>query len=212
MTNQKRVRKTPEERRADVHGAVVGEPAGDRDQQPSGQFDALQHRGVGVAPALITHYVSRMELLVAEVFRDIAQEELASVRATVEAVEGDEVEQVLTLLRELIHDFRRDVALVWLDGWSLSRRNDELAGVLVEEARAWEEFVAGIFARGDAAGAFSAPEPLALARFVVGATDGLSAQSAVWAGYEDETARYVVETVAALLRIPAGDAPRTTSY
>ena len=41
---------------------------------------------------------------------------------------------------------------------------------------------------------------------------GLSAQSAVWAGYEDETARYVVETVAALLRIPAGDAPRTASY
>ena len=27
------------------------------------------------------------------------------------------------------------------------------------------------------------------ARYVVGATDGLSAQSAVWAGYADETAR-----------------------
>ena len=209
MTNQKRVRKTPEQRRADVHGAA-------RSIALESGLSAVTQRAVaervGVAPALITHYVSRMELLVAVVFRDIAQEELASVRATVEAVEGDEVEQVLTLLRELIHDFRRDVALVWLDGWSLSRRNDELAGVLVEEARAWEEFVAGIFARGDAAGAFSAPEPLALARFVVGATDGLSAQSAVWAGYEDETARYVVETVAALLRIPAGDAPRTASY
>ena len=159
MTNQKRVRKTPEERRADVHGAA-------RSIALESGLSAVTQRAVaervGVAPALITHYVSRMELLVAEVFRDIAQE--------------------------------------------------ELAGVLVEEARAWEEFVAGIFARGDAAGAFSAPEPLALARFVVGATDGLSAQSAVWAGYEDETARYVVETVAALLRIPAGDAPRTASY
>ena len=148
MTNQKRVRKTPEERRADVHGAA-------RSIALESGLSAVTQRAVaervGVAPALITHYVSRMELLVAEVFRDIAQEELASVRATVEAVEGDEVEQVLTLLRELIHDFRRDVALVWLDGWSLSRRNDELAGVLVEEARAWEEFVAGIFARGDAA-------------------------------------------------------------
>lgn len=208
MTNPKRVRKSPDERRADVHGAA-------RSIALQSGLSAVTQRAVaqrvGVAPALVTHYVSRMELLVADVFRDIVQEELESVRAEVAAVDGDEVEQVLALLRALIHDFRHDVALVWIDGWSLSRRNDELAAVLVEEARAWEEFVAEILARGDAAGAFSAPEPLALARFVIGATDGLSAQSAVWAGYESETAHYVIATVTALLRIPAQDAP-SASY
>lgn len=208
MTNHKRVRKTPEQRRAEVHDAA-------RSIALESGLAAVTQRAVaervGVAPALVTHYVSRMELLVADVFRDIAQEELASVRASVDAIDGDEVEQVLVLLRELIHDFRRDVALVWLDGWSLSRRNVELAAVLVEEARAWEEFVADIFARGHETGVFSAPEPLALARFVVGATDGLSAQSAVWAGYEAETAHYVVATVSALLRIPVKDA-REISY
>ncbi|WP_347753797.1 TetR family transcriptional regulator C-terminal domain-containing protein [Agrococcus sp. ProA11] len=207
MTNHKRVRKTPEQRRAEVHDAA-------RSIALESGLSAVTQRAVadrvGVAPALVTHYVTRMELLVADIFRDIAQEELASVRASVDAVEGGEVEQVLVLLRELIHDFRRDVALVWLDGWSLSRRNAELAAVLVEEARAWEEFVADIFARGHAAGAFSAPEPLALARFVVGATDGLSAQSAVWAGYEEETAHYVITTVTALLRIQPEDVRRAS--
>lgn len=209
MTTHKRVRKTPEQRRAEVHDAA-------RSIALESGLSAVTQRAVaqrvGVAPALVTHYVSRMELLVAEVFRDIAQEELAVVRAEVDAVDAGEVEQVLALLRALIHDFRHDVALVWLDGWSLSRRNEELAAVLVDEARAWEEFVAGIFERGDAAGAFSAPEPLALARFVIGATDGLSAQSAVWAGYEAETSRYVVATVTALLRIPVRDAPMASPY
>lgn len=209
MTTRKRVRKTPEERRAEVHDAA-------RSIALESGLSAVTQRAVaervGVAPALVTHYVTRMELLVADVFRDIAHEELASVRGEVEAVGGDDVEQVLALLRALIHDFRHDVALVWLDGWSLSRRNEELAAVLVEEARAWEEFVADIFARGDAVGAFHAPEPLALARFVIGATDGLSAQSAVWAGYEAETAHYVVATVTALLRIPPRGAPTESVY
>lgn len=200
MTPAKRVRKSPEERRADVHGAA-------RAIALESGLSAVTQRAVaeraGVAPGLVTHYAGRMELLVAEIFHDIAQEELESVRASVEAVDGDDVERVLALLHGLIRDYRRDVALVWLDGWSLSRRNEELAATLVEEARAWEDFVAGVFARGDASGAFSAPDPLALARFVVGATDGLSAQATVWAGHEEETVRYVTRTVAGLLGIPA---------
>lgn len=200
MTPAKRVRKSPEERRADVYGAA-------RSIALESGLSAVTQRAVadraGVAPALVTHYVNRMELLVAEIFHDIAREELESVRASVEAVEGGDIERVLVLLHGLIRDYRRDVALVWLDGWSLSRRNEELAATLVEEARAWEDFVAGVFAHGHASGAFAAPDPLALARFVVGATDGLSAQSAVWAGYEDETVHYVTRTVAGLLGLPA---------
>lgn len=200
MTTAKRVRKSPEERRADVYGAA-------RSIALESGLSAVTQRAVaeraGVAPALVTHYVSRMELLVAEIFHDIAHEELESVRASVEAVGGDDIERVLALLHGLIRDYRRDIALVWLDGWSMSRRNEELAATLVEDARAWEDFAAGIFAQGHASGAFSAPDPLALARFVVGATDGLSAQSAVWAGYEEETVQYVIRTVAGLLGIPA---------
>lgn len=206
MVTQKRVRKSPDERRAELYGAA-------RSIALESGLSAVTQRAVadraGVAPALVTHYVSRMELLVAEIFGDIAREELESVRATVEAAGGDDLDRVLALLRELIRDYRRDVALVWLDGWSLSRRNEELAAVLVEEARAWEELVAGVFARGHTSGAFRAPEPLALARFVVGATDGLSAQSAVWAGYEEETVHYVTEAVAALLGIPAATLARS---
>ncbi|WP_425845912.1 TetR/AcrR family transcriptional regulator [Agrococcus sp. TSP3-2-1] len=199
MTPAKRVRKSPEERRADVHGAA-------RAIALESGLSAVTQRAVaeraGVAPGLVTHYADRMELLVAEVFRDIAQEELESVRASVEAVDGGDVERVIALLHGLIRDYRRDVALVWLDGWSLSRRNEELAVTLVDQARAWEDFVAGVFERGDASGAFRAPDSLALARFVIGATDGLSAQATVWAGHEEETVRYVTRTVAGLLGIP----------
>ena len=117
MTTAKRVRKSPEERRADVYGAA-------RSIALESGLSAVTQRAVaeraGVAPALVTHYVSRMELLVAEIFHDIAREELESVRASVEAVEGGDIERVLALLHGLIRDYRRDVALVWLDGWSLS--------------------------------------------------------------------------------------------
>ncbi len=207
MATQKRVRKSPEERRAEVYGAA-------RAIALESGLAAVTQRAVaervGVAPALVTHYVTRMELLVAEVFRDIAREELELVRASVEAVGDDPIERVVALLRGLIEDYRRDVALIWVDGWSLSRRNDDLAAVLVEEARAWEGFAAEVFQAGDAAGAFHAPDPLALARFVVGATDGLSAQSAVWTGVERETVGYVLEAVAALLRIPAEELARAS--
>lgn len=207
MTSQKRVRKSPEERRAEVYGAA-------RSIALEAGLSAVTQRAVadrvGVAPALVTHYVSRMELLVAEVFRDIAREELELVRASVEAVGDEPVRRVVALVRGLIQDYRRDVALVWVDGWSLYRRNDDLAAALVEEARAWEAFAAEVFASGHAAGAFRAPDPLALARFVVGATDGLSAQSAVWTGFEQETADYVLEAVAALLRIPPEEIARAS--
>lgn len=201
MTRPKRIRKSPAVRREEIRGAA-------RTLALEQGLSAVTQRAVaeqvGIVPGLVTHYVDRMELLVAEIFREIAREELEQVRGAVEAVEGD-VDRVLVLLRELIGDYRRDVALVWVDGWSLSRRNDDLAAVLTGEARAWEEFVGSVLERGDRAGSFHAPDPLALARFVVGATDGLSAQAAVWAGYEAETLGTVVRTVAGLLRIPEGE-------
>lgn len=198
MTERKRIRKSPAVRRDEIRSAarVIA-----LEQGLSAVTQRAVAEQVGIVPGLVTHYVDRMELLVAEVFRDIAREELEQVRGEVEAAGGD-LDRVLALLKELIGDYRRDVALVWVDGWSLSRRNDDLAGVLTEEARAWEEFVAGVLETGHHAGAFHAPDPLALARFVVGATDGLSAQAAVWAGYEAETLGTVVRTVAGLLRIP----------
>lgn len=197
MTERKRIRKSPAVRRDEIRAAA-------RAIALEHGLSAVTQRAVaervGIVPGLVTHYVDRMELLVAEIFRDIAREELVQVRGEVEAA-GADVDRVLVLLRELIGDYRRDVALVWVDGWSLSRRNEDLAAVLTEEARAWEAFVGGVLEDGQRAGAFHAPDPLALARFVVGATDGLSAQAAVWAGYEAETLGTVVRTVAGLLRI-----------
>ncbi|GEK80109.1 TetR/AcrR family transcriptional regulator [Agrococcus baldri] len=198
MTNRKRIRKSPAVRRDEIRAAARSIAL---EQGLSAVTQRAVAERVGIVPGLVTHYVDRMELLVAEIFRDIAREELEQVRAEVGAVEGD-VDRVLVLLRELIGDYRRDVALVWVDGWSISRRNDDLAAVLTGEARAWEEFVGGVLERGHRSGALHAPDPLALARFVVGATDGLSAQAAVWAGYEAETLGTVVRTVAGLLRIP----------
>ena len=183
MTERKRIRKSPAVRRDEIRSAARTIAL---EQGLSAVTQRAVAERVGIVPGLVTHYVDRMELLVAEIFRDIAREELEQVRREVEASEA-EVDRVLVLLRELIGDYRRDVALVWVDGWSLSRRNDDLAGVL--EA-------------GHRADAFHAPDPLPLARFVVGATDGLSAQAAVWAGYEAETLGTVVRTVAGLLRIP----------
>jgi len=199
MTERKRIRKSPSVRREEIRLAARGIAL---EHGLSAVTQRAVAEQVGIAPGLVTHYVDRMDLLVAEIFRDIAREELDAVRAVVEDVD-DHVERVRTLLRELIGDYRRDVALVWVDGWSLSRRSEDLATVLTDEALAWEVFVAGIFEQGDRAGAFRASDPLALARFVVGATDGLSAQAAVWAGYEEETLGTVSRMVEGLLGIPA---------
>ena len=198
MTERKRIRKSPAVRRDEIRAAARTIAL---EQGLSAVTQRAVAERVGLVPGLVTHYGARMARLAAEICREIAREELEQVRGAVAAAGGD-VDRVLVLLRELIGDYRRDVALVWVDGWSLSRRNDDLAAVLTAEARAWEEFVAGVLEAGHRAGVFHAPDPLALARFVVGATDGLSAQAAVWAGYEAETLGTVVRTVAGLLRIP----------
>ena len=197
----KRVRKAPEARRADVLGAA-------RELALEAGLAAVTQRAVaeraGVTPALVTHYAGRMELLVAGVFRAIAREELDEVAARIAAADGAtaDVARLAALLDALIRDYRREVALVWVDAWSLSRRNDDLAAALREEALAWEALAASVLERGCASGAFRVDDPAALARFLIGATDGLSAQSAVWAGYEAETVQHVHRAAAAILGIP----------
>ena len=98
MTAGRRTRKTPAVRRDEIRTAA-------RTIALESGLSAVTQRAVaeqvGIAPGLITHYVDRMDLLVAEIFRDIAREELEQVRAAVDAVSGD-VDRVLVLLRELL--------------------------------------------------------------------------------------------------------------
>lgn len=166
---------------------------------------------VGVAPALVAHYAPEgMDGLVADAFRTITAEELADVRRVVAASGGLDTTaptRLARLIRTALDPARDDVTAVWVDAWSLGRRNTALAAAVREIADGWQELVAGVIRDGVEAGAFGDGAPIdadAVAWLVIGLLDGLNAQSVVHDRHDPAAEGIVLGAVERELGMPAG--------
>lgn len=145
---------------------------------------------VGVAPALVAHYRPVMDAFVAEVFGIIVAEERAEVLAGFDGG-ADLRANLLRLIETLLDDARDDVALVWVQSWSLGARNDALGARVREEMDLWqsglEDAIAIAAASERAAGPDDAQrdarvDPASAAWLLLAMVDGMSAHSLVkWA-------------------------------
>ncbi|WP_394163503.1 TetR/AcrR family transcriptional regulator [Galactobacter valiniphilus] len=169
-----RQRLSPEERRAQIAGAA-------RSLALEEGLIGLTQRSVaaraGVTGALVAHYAESMDHLVADVFSRIVGAELEEIRAEhgADATAKGFEEFVLSLL----DGGRAAVTRVWVDAFSLGRRNEPLAEAVRVASDAWQELLAGFIDARVAAGVFACPDASVAAWHLMGFVDGLNSQSLV---------------------------------
>ncbi|MBW4043087.1 MAG: TetR family transcriptional regulator [Acidobacteria bacterium] len=124
--------------------------------------------------------------LVATTFSRIVATELAEVKREVLAHPGP-VRQLSVLLETLAEPVRADVDAVWLESWSLGRRNPTLGEAVRTEEGAWHVFVASVVRRGVKSGDYLDVDPDDVAAHLLAVIDGVNAYSLV--GYRTDLDR-----------------------
>ena len=97
------------------------------------------------------------------------------------------VRQLSVLLDTLAEPVRVDVDAVWLESWSLGRRNPALGDAVRAEEGAWHTFVAAVVRRGVKAGDYIDVDPDEVAAHLLAVIDGVNAYSLV--GYRTDLDR-----------------------
>ncbi len=77
---------------------------------------------LGVTPGLVSHYFSSAEQLIIAAFRTAAVADLAVARSCVDAATGP-VQKMAALMDYVLDDTSDDASALWLEAWSLGRRN-----------------------------------------------------------------------------------------
>ena len=159
---------------------------------------------IGVAPALVAHYVPSMDALVGDTFAAIVGDELAEVGQLARS-RGTAAEALAAVLATLLDESRREVTLIWVQSWSLGGRNETLAERVRQQMDAWRGFLAGVIDEGRTAGDFRCDDPAAIAGQILGMVDGLNAHSLVAWQDASERTRLLLTSVEAMLGLPAGE-------
>jgi AcrR family transcriptional regulator len=170
-------------------------------------LDAITLRSIaariGVTPALVSHYEPSTEGLVATTFGAIAGAELAEITRELSALPSS-VEALRALIDTLLGPDRSTVTTVWLDAWSVGRRNLALAREVGVQMDAWQAFLVALLNRGAARGEFAVADSGALAWQLLAIIDGINAHAVVRYG-DARGQRDLVRTVAEHeLGLPAG--------
>ncbi|MFD8633217.1 TetR/AcrR family transcriptional regulator [Streptomyces sp. NPDC059533] len=170
---RKRVRKSPEARRAEIveAGAAIALTEG---------LECVTLRRIAdelaVRPGLISHYFPSVEDLVAEAFGDAATAELD--RLLPESADGD------TPARHLARFFAHatgetydDISRLWINARHLSRYRPVLRDRVAEQESAWRGRIEGVIREGVARGQFRTEDPRATAIQILVVLDGLGAHA-----------------------------------
>ena len=142
--------------------------------------------GCGSSVKAVQRVVPDVRPLVAEAFTRIVAAELAEVRRLVLA-HPTPVWQLQTLLETLAEPVRAEVDSVWLEAWSLGRRNAQLGAAVCEQEAAWHALVAAVVRRGVKAGDFLPVDADDVAAQILAMIDGVNAYALV--GYRSDLDR-----------------------
>lgn len=140
---------------------------------------------LGVTPGLVSHYFSAAEQLITAAFRAAALADFAAARAVVDAA-GTPGARIDALTDYLLDDSSEDASALWLEAWSLGRRNAALAAEANALTAQWLDCIAAIVRDGAATHEFRVADPDVAARRLLTMIDGLGAQMVVRAVPSDE--------------------------
>lgn len=150
---------------------------------------------MGVTAGLVSHYFSAAEQLIAAAFRAAAQADLDSARARVGAAESAS-DKMSAMIDYVLADDGDEGSALWLETWTLSRRNAALAAAADELTDRWLGILAEIVALGRDAGEFTVADVDAAARRLLTLIDGLGSQKVVRCVPADD-ARHIAHTYVA---------------
>jgi AcrR family transcriptional regulator len=155
---------------------------------------------LGVTPGLVSHYFSSAELLIAAAFRSAAEADLAEARASI-ASAGSATGRIAALMDYLLDDVSDEASALWLDAWSLGRRNPTLAAEADALTDDWLDLIGGIVAAGHGSGEFTVADVGTSARRLLIMIDGLGAQKVIRQASADELKHIATAYVASELRV-----------
>ena len=168
-------RKLPAERRGELLARAV------EIAQAEGLSEVTLRRvaaDLGVTPGLVSHYFSAAEQLITAAFRSAAVADLAEARSRVDAA-LTAVAKMAVLMDYVLDDSSDDASALWLEAWSLGRRNAALAAEANALTDDWLTRIAGIVQAGVDAGEFSVDDCEVASRRLLTMIDGIGAQMVV---------------------------------
>ena len=140
---------------------------------------------LGVTPGLVSHYFSSAELLITAAFRSAAVADLAEARSRVDAA-ATALAKMDALADYVLDDSSDDAGALWLEAWSLGRRNPALATEANDLTDEWLICIADIVRAGMRDGEFVVDDVNVAARRLLTMIDGLGAQKVIRAVPSDE--------------------------
>lgn len=168
-------RKFPAERRDELLECAVGISRTDGLAAVSLRRVALDH---GVTPGLVSHYFATAEQLVIATFQNAALADYERVFAAIDLAPTP-IAKIWTMIDVMLDQSSVDASALWLDAWSLGRRNRQLADEVDRMNQLWQERVAEIVASGIAAGEFVIDDALDSTIRLLTMIDGLGAQMVI---------------------------------
>jgi AcrR family transcriptional regulator len=140
---------------------------------------------LGVTPGLVSHYFSSAEQLITAAFRSAAVADLAEARSRIDAA-PTALAKMDALMDYVLDDSSDDAGALWLDAWSLGRRNPALATEANDLTDEWLICIADIVRAGMRDGEFAVDDVNVAARRLLTMIDGLGAQKVIRAVPSDE--------------------------
>ena len=140
---------------------------------------------LGVTPGLVSHYFSSAEQLIAAAFGTAAVADLDQARVSVEGAAGA-TGKIDALMDYVLDDVSEDASALWLDAWSLGRRNPTLAAEAAALTDDWLAFIRGIVEAGRESGEFTVADVDVAAQRLLIMIDGLGAQKVIRDAPTDE--------------------------
>ena len=140
---------------------------------------------LGVTPGLVSHYFSSAEQLITAAFRSAAVADLAEARSHIDTA-PTALAKMDALMDYLLDDSSDDASALWLEAWSLGRRNPALATEANDLTDKWLMCIADIVRAGMRDGEFVVDDVNVAARRLLTMIDGLGAQKVIRAVPSDE--------------------------
>ncbi|MET3985772.1 TetR family transcriptional regulator C-terminal domain-containing protein [Streptomyces sp. PvR034] len=203
---RKRIRKSPEARRAEIVDGATAVALTEG-------LECVTLRRIAdelaVRPGLISHYFPSVEDLVAEAFGNAAGAELDAL-LPVEGVGGVEGEgptrELARFLARTSGDAYDDISRLWINARHLSRYRPVLCARVCEQEAAWRGRLEALLRRGIERGEFRTEDPYATTIQILVVLDGLGAHANTGARNDrpDAVTWMAVTTAERELGLPGG--------
>jgi AcrR family transcriptional regulator len=133
---------------------------------------------LGVTPGLVSHYFSAAEQLITAAFTTAAEADLSEARKRIAAADQPTA-KMDALMDYVLDEASEDASALWLEAWSLGRRNAPLAAAANALTAEWLACIAEIVCSGVDSGEFHVADADVAARRLLTMIDGLGAQMVV---------------------------------